>query len=105
MADAIGEVTGEDAETWTDLEDDVIRIELREPADHAEDVRVGEEVLAQPLLRHHACHGRLKAEVAFASMRAASSPASSPRASARAATVCRTCAGSFGRPRTGCGAR
>ena len=104
VADAVGEVAGEDAEAGADLEHDVIGVELGEPADHAEDVLVGEEVLAQPLLRDDG-HGSAKAAVAFASIRAASSSASSPRAAASAATVCTTFAGSFGLPRSGCGAR
>src|SRR5829696_5082840 len=104
MSDASGEVAAEDAEPRADLEHDVFDVELGEPADHAEDVQVGEEVLAEPLLRRDA-HGSEKATVAFASIRAASSLASSERASARTPTVWRTKAGSFGRPRTGCGAR
>src|SRR5688500_13404838 len=104
MARAVGEIAGQDAETGADLERDVPGVELGEPADHAEDVLVGEEVLAEPLLRNHR-HGREKAAVAFASMRAASSAASSPRAAASAATVWTTWAGSFGLPRNGCGAR
>ena len=101
---AVGEARRQHAEAGTDLEHDVLWAELGETLDHAEDVLVGEEVLAELLLRADA-HGRRKAAAALASMRAASSLASSPRASASAATVWTTCAGSFGRPRTGCGAR
>ena len=100
----IGEAVREDAEAGSDLQHDVVAAELGEAIDHAEDVLVGEEVLAELLLRADA-HGRRKAAVAFASMRATSSDGSSPRARASAATVWTTCAGSFGRPRTGCGAR
>ena len=49
--DALGEVAGEDAEARPDLEHDVVRVELGEAADHAEDVLVDEEVLAELLLR------------------------------------------------------
>ena len=100
---ALGEVRGEDAEAGTDLEHDVVRPELGEPADHAEDVLVGQEVLAEPLLG--ADHARPNAAVAFASSCAASAMGSSPRASASTATVWTTLAGSFGRPRRGCGLR
>ena len=74
-ADAVGEVARQHAETRADLEHDVVRLELGEPADHAEDVLVDEEVLAERLLRRdgwHA-HGRPNAAVALASICAASS--------------------------------
>ena len=51
VADAIGEVARQDAEAGSDLEHDVVAAELGEAADHAEDVLVGEEVLAELLLR------------------------------------------------------
>ncbi len=98
------EVLREDAEPGADLEHDVVRVELGEPADHAEDVRIGEEVLAELLLRADA-HGSENARAAFASICASSPVCSSPRASASAASVCTTCAGSLRRPRTGWGAR
>ena len=100
VRDAVGEVAGEHAEPRADLEDDVCRVEGGEAADHAEDVVVDEEVLAELLLRADA-HGSEKAAVALASICAASSAASSPRAAASAATVWTTFAGSFGRPRRG----
>src|SRR5439155_22278412 len=77
---------------------------LGEPPDHAEQVRVGEEVLAECLLRLDV-HGRPNATRAFSSICAARSAGSSPRAAARAATAWTTFAGSFRRPRHGCGAR
>ena len=49
--DALGEVAGEDAEARADLEDDVGGLELGEAADHAEEVLVDEEVLAELLSR------------------------------------------------------
>ena len=104
VRDALGEVPREDAEPGADLEHDVVGVELGEPADHAEDVLVDEEVLAERLLRRDA-HGSRRRRSAFASICAASSAASSPRASASAASVCTTLAGSLRRPRTGCGAR
>ena len=68
--DAVGEVAREDAEPGPDLEHDVARLELGEPADHAEDVLVDEKVLAELLLRRDV-HGRPKARAAFASICAA----------------------------------
>src|SRR5215212_6208571 len=103
VGNTVRQVGGEHAEAGPDLEHDVVLVELGEASDHAEDVRVAEEVLAELLLRPDA-HARPKAVVAFASIRAASSSASSPRAAARAATVWTTYAGSLGRPRRGCGA-
>src|SRR5581483_116616 len=102
--DPFGQVPGEDAEPGTDLEDDVIGLELGEPADHSEDVLVDEKMLAELFLRADARHSP-KAAFAFASTCASSSEGSSSRAAATAASVCTTFAGSFGRPRTGCGAR
>ncbi len=104
VVDAVGEVAREDAEPRSDLEHDVCSVELGEPADDAEDVLVGQEVLAEPLLRRHV-HARPKTAVAFASIWPASSPASSPRTSASVVSVGVTKAGSFVLPRTGCGAR
>ena len=105
MPDAVGEVRGQNAETGPDLERHVGGVELGQPADHAEDVLVHEEVLAEIAVRRDgpASHGRANAALAFTAMRAASSSASSPRASASAATVWTTFAGSFGRPRSGWG--
>ena len=45
--DSLGEVFGQNPQAGPDLEHDVFRIELREPADDAEDVVVDEEVLAE----------------------------------------------------------
>src|ERR671935_234255 len=103
--DAVGEIGGQDPEPRTDLEHDVLRRELREAADHAEDVLVDEEVLPELLLGEREPHESEKAAAAFASSRAASSAGSSPRASASATTVWTTFAGSFGRPRRGWGLR
>ena len=92
VRDAVGEVDGQDAEPRADLEHDVGRVELGEPADYAEDVLVGEKVLSELPLRPRAqgegvATESAKAAVAFASIRTASSAASSPRTSARAVTV------------------
>ena len=105
--DAVGEERGEGSEPRADLENHVVAVELGEAADHAEDVLVDEEVLAEVAVRRdrEAAHGSENAAVAFASICSARAAASSPRASASAATVWTTKAGSFGRPRRGCGAR
>ena len=79
---ALGEVAREHAVPRADLEDDVVGPQLGEPADHVEDVPVGQEVLAVFLL-HSPKHA-----VALRSTCSPSSPASSPRESASAATVC-----------------
>ncbi len=42
-----GEVLGEDAQAAADLEHDIPRADLAGPFDHAEDVRVDQEVLAE----------------------------------------------------------
>ena len=107
VAHTVREVAGQDAEAGADLERDVLGGELGEPADHVEDVSVREEVLAQPLLRDHG-HGLTAARRRRSRWRR-----SAPRArrrprrerSASAATVWTTWAGSFGLPRSGCGAR
>ena len=72
VRDAVGEVGRQDAEPGADLQHDVLRLELGEPPDHAEDVRVGEEVLAELAFRRDA-HGSPNAAAAFASIRASSS--------------------------------
>ena len=51
MRDALGEEAREHAEPGPDLEHDVVSIELGEPLDHAQDVLVDQEVLAERLLR------------------------------------------------------
>ena len=97
--DALGEVAREDAHARADLEHDVVRPELGEAADHAEDVRVDEEVLAELLLRRRrSCRqtealGRVRVD-----LRARARPAP-PRAPARAPRACgrRTPARSAGR--------
>jgi hypothetical protein len=103
MRDTLRQEPREDAEAGADLEHDIVRVELGEAPDDAEDVVVDQEVLAELLLRRDV--RRPKTAVAFASICAASSAASSLRAAASASTVCTTYAGSFRRPRTACGAR
>src|SRR5439155_8191410 len=102
VRDAVGQVAREHAEARPDLDHDVVGLQVSEAADHAEDVLVDEEVLAELLLRADAAH-RPKAAVAFVSIRCSRS--GSPRTSASAARTSITLAGSFGRPRRGCGAR
>ena len=53
VRDALGEVLGEDAEAAADLEHDVAGVELGRAVDHAEDVRVDEEVLAEVAIGAH----------------------------------------------------
>src|SRR4051794_32257794 len=98
--DTLREVAREDAESRADLEHDIVLVELREPTDHAQDVVVDEEVLAEALLRAHA--HRPKTRSAFATICARTS---SPCSSASTSWVCVTNAGSLRFPRTGCGAR
>ena len=50
-ADALGEVLGQHAEPAADLEHDVVGAQLRRAADHVEQVRVDQEVLAQLAVR------------------------------------------------------
>ena len=51
VAGPLGEVLAEHAEAAADLEHDVVVLEFRSAADHVEDVRVDEEVLAQLAVR------------------------------------------------------
>src|SRR5262249_54233603 len=83
---AVGEERRQDAETRTDLQNDVALLQLREPSDDAEDVLVDEEVLAELLLRA-AAPVSPNAAAAFSSMRLPSSARSSRRVSASEATV------------------
>ena len=96
---AIGEVAGQHPEPGADLQHDVVRPQLGQAADDAEDVLVDEEMLAELTVRDDSAHGRENAALAFASICAASSSASSSRAAASASTVWTTFAGSFGLPR------
>ena len=54
VGDPLGEKAGQDAEPRPDLEHDVGAVELGEPLDHAEDVLVDQEVLAERLPRRDA---------------------------------------------------
>ena len=54
LRNALGKVRRQHAETGADFQHDVGLFELREAADHAEDVLVGEEVLPELLLRSRA---------------------------------------------------
>ena len=89
--DARRQVPREHPEPGADLEHDVVGFERGEAPDHAEDVLVDEEVLAELPARRDAdafvSHVRRKAAVAFASIACSSTAASSPRASAREARV------------------
>ena len=104
VLDLVGEVSRQHSEARPDLEDDVVRLELGQPPDHAENVLVHEPVLSERTFRPDG-HGREKRVAALLSICCPSESASSPRASARATTVCTTNPGSFRLPRTGCGAR
>ncbi len=86
LPDLLRQVPRQDPQAGTDLQNDVVVLQLGEPADHAEDVLVDEEVLAELLLRANG-HPSRNAAVAFASIRAASSSGSMPRSSASTANV------------------
>ena len=105
LRDVLGEEGGEHPEAGTDLEHDVVRGQGREPSDHPEDVLVDQEMLAELLLRGRSAHASENADAAFSSSCRARVAGSSPRTSASTATVWTTFAGSFGRPRRGCGLR
>src|SRR6185437_7629207 len=83
----VRQVRGEDTEARADLEHDVVWTELREAADHPEQVLVDEKVLAELLPCGSRAHGKENAAAALASRRATSSAGSSPRASASTAAV------------------
>jgi hypothetical protein len=53
VRDALGEEAGQHAEPRPDLEHDVRALERGEALDHAQDVVVDEEVLAERFLRRH----------------------------------------------------
>src|SRR5215471_5885457 len=101
VCDTLGEVARQHAEPRPHLEHDVVRLESCEPADHAENVLVDEEVLPEVLTRRdgHSPNTRF----AFSSICAARASRLAPRICASASYVCRTNAGSFRLPRTGCG--
>ena len=64
--DSLGEVFGQDAQARPDLEHDVVRLELREPPDDAEDVVVDEEVLPELAVGcDRELHGSENAAAAF----------------------------------------
>ncbi len=107
VGNALRQIARQDAEPGADLENDVLVGKGREAPGDSQDVLVGEEVLAELAVRRHrvAAHGSSKASAAFDSICRPSSSTSSPRASARIVYVWTTFAGSFGRPRTGWGAR
>ena len=102
MSDAVGEVLREHTEARADLERDVAGLEFCEAADHAEDVRIGEEVLSKRLLRDdaHGDEGRNRVGLDLGGQ-----PVGSTARTPQARDVWTTNAGSFRRPRTGCGAR
>ncbi len=113
VAHARGEVLGEHAESAADLEHDVPGLELGGPLDHAEDVRVDQEVLPELAVRSHAeaphptqarLHWLLRhreppgahqpnTRAALRSTAAPSSAGVVPRSSATNASVCTTKAG------------
>ena len=100
---ALGEARRERAHAGADLERHVVGAQRREPLDHAEQVVVHEEVLAEARVRPEAelgqprerdltrgVHGKAKTRAALASTCAASSPASTPRIAATAFSVSST---------------
>ena len=104
--DSLGEVFGQNPQAGPDLEHDVVRVELGEPPDDAEDVVVDEEVLSELAVGcDRKLHGSENAAAAFPVICAPRSAASTPRTLASASRVSTTFAGSFGRPRRACGAR
>ena len=120
---ALGQVLGQHAEAAADLEHDVAAVELGRAADHAEDVRVDQEVLPELAVRPHAEAAQApQARLGRARRPRRSRPAEhargvllhlclqpvrrgGPRSSARNAAVWATKAGWLRRPRTACGAR
>ena len=105
VRDALGEVARQHAEARADLEHDVVGRELGEAADHAEDVLVDEEVLAELLLRRDFMRSP-KHSVALRSICRSSSRRLLARAPARARRACARRTPARSRcPRTGCGAR
>ena len=82
-----------------DLEHDVVGLERRVGEDRVQQVRIGEEVLAQ------ADHHQPNNLAALASIADSCSAGSAPRASATTAAVMTTLAGWLRLPRTGCGER
>ena len=115
---ALGEVLRQHAEAAADLEHDVVGAQLRRPRDHAEQVRVDQEVL--PQVAHgadaeglQAAQARLRRELAhqpnrraaFASTACSSSAYSMPRRSAMKRAVWTTNAVWLRCLRSACGVR
>ncbi len=101
------EVAGESAQAGSHLENDVAGVDVSQAADYVEDVLVDQKVLSEVTIRgdFEIRHDRLNARAALASTVSTSSGSDSPRASASAPSTSLTFAGSFGVPRTRCGAR
>ena len=117
VRDALGKVLREHTQAAADLQHDVLRGQLGSAADHAEDVRVDQEVLPEVVVGTHAklahppqtrldegagwlvgliarrsttshgAHAQPNTRAALRSTVAPSSPAETPRSSARKATV------------------
>ncbi len=122
VADPLGEELREHPQATADLQRDVRPIEFAGPLDHAEDVRVDQEVLtevsirayretpqtAQAGLDRRLGHGAHSHANSRAALRCTASPRSSgatPRSSATKASVCATKAGWLRCLRTTCGVR
>ncbi len=104
--DPVGEIRGQDAEPGPDLEHDVLRVELREAPDDPEDVVVDQEVLPEVFVRESAASRQREARPRRWRRSARPARRGSRREPRPApSTVWTTFAGSFGRPRRGCGAR
>ena len=105
---AVCEERREHAEPRADLEHDVGRVERASRSITPRTFRSTRKCWPSDLLRGDGAHaGRARTRpLAFASIRASSSSARLAAGDCAEPRVCgRTCAGSFGRPRTGCGAR
>jgi hypothetical protein len=100
---AAGQARSQSAHAGADLERNVLRLQPRQPLDHAEQVVVDEEMLSELLVRTQAelgqarerdlagrAHGSAKTRAAFASTCAANSPAVTPRIAATARSVSST---------------
>ncbi len=117
VAHARGQVLREHAEPAADLEHHVGGVELGGALDHAQQVVVDQEVLAELAVRPHvelpqAPEARLarlahqrSTRAALASTARSSSSYETPRSPATWRAVCATLAGSFGLPRSGWGER
>src|SRR5262249_60038237 len=86
------------------LQHHIVGTQIGVPDDHVQEVRIGEEVLAEAAggaIRRPGGPHHPKTLAAFASTMRSSSPYETPRTSASRSAVATTLAGSLGLPRTG----